>query len=149
MWRRVHARAATVLHDIEGEDMVVAALEFANGALNSLQASTAIYPGYAPRVEITGSEGTIALEHDRVVMVNLRNPPEEVRPGVPSADSENLTSPVVSDFSGHQAIFEDFIRAIKEDGAPACHGREARRSIALVQEIYRTARKNNFQRARC
>jgi predicted dehydrogenase len=79
------------------------------------------------------------LEHDRIVAVDLRNPPEDVRPGVPSADSENVASPVVSDFSGHQAIFEDFIRAIKENGTPACDGREARRSIALLEDIYRAA----------
>jgi predicted dehydrogenase len=146
---RVQSCVATVLHDIQGEDIAVAALEFVSGALGSLQASTAIYPGYARRLEITGSEGTIALEHDQVVMVDLRNPPEDVRPGVPSGDSENVSSPAVSDFSGHQAIFEDFIRAIQEDGTPACDGRGARRSIALIEEIYRSARRNNVQRAPC
>jgi UDP-N-acetyl-2-amino-2-deoxyglucuronate dehydrogenase len=146
---RVHSCAATILHEIEGEDLAVGALEFASGALGSLQASTAIYPGYARRIEITGSEGTIALEHDRIVAVDLKNPPEDVRPGVPSADSENVSSPVVSDFGGHQAILEDFIRAIREDGTPACDGREGRRSIALLEEIYRSAGRNNFQRSRC
>lgn len=146
---RVHSCATTILHDIDGEDLAVAALEFASGALGSLQASTAIYPGYARRLEITGSEGTIALEHDRIVAVDLKNPPDEVRPGIPSRDSENVSSPVVSDFSGHQAIFEDFIRAIQCDGTPACDGREARRSIALLEEIYRMAGRNNFQRSRC
>jgi UDP-N-acetyl-2-amino-2-deoxyglucuronate dehydrogenase len=146
---RVHSCAATTLHEIEGEDLAVGALEFASGALGSLQASTAIYPGYARRIEITGSEGTIALEHDRIVAVDLKNPPEDVRPGVPSADSENVSSPVVSDFGGHQAILEDFIRAIREDGTPACDGREGRRSIALLEEIYRSAGRNNFQRSRC
>jgi UDP-N-acetyl-2-amino-2-deoxyglucuronate dehydrogenase len=46
----------------------------------------------------------------------------------------------VSDFTGHQAIFEDFIRAIQENGTPLCDGHEGRRSILLVEEIYRATR---------
>jgi len=137
--RRVQSSFSTALHKIEAEDTAVALLEFSSGARGVLQASTAVFPGYPRRVEITGTEGTIILEHDRVVAVDLRNPPEDVHPGTPSDDSENVASPVVSDFSGHQAVFEDFIRAIQEDGTPACDGPEARRSIALVEEIYRAA----------
>ncbi|HKR82603.1 MAG TPA: Gfo/Idh/MocA family oxidoreductase [Terriglobales bacterium] len=135
----VQSSVATGLHKIEAEDLAVALLEFSSGARGILQASTAIFPGYPRRIEITGTEGTLILEHDRVVAVDLRNQPEDVRPGTPSADTENLASPVVSDFSGHQAIFEDFIRAIEEDRAPLCDGEEARRSLVLVEEIYRAA----------
>jgi predicted dehydrogenase len=45
----------------------------------------------------------------------------------------------VTDFAGHQAVFEDFIRAIREDKTPMCNGREGRRSVALIEEIYRAA----------
>lgn len=136
---RVQSSVATGLHNIEAEDLALALLEFSSGARGILQASTAIFPGYPRRVEITGTEGTLILEHDRVVAVDLRNPPEDVRPGTPSDDIENLASPVVSDFSGHQAIFEDFIRAIEEDRAPLCDGEEARRSLLLVEKIYGAA----------
>ena len=138
---RVQSSISTGFHSIAGEDLAVALLEFSSGARGVLQASTAIFPGYPRRIELTGTEGTIVLEHDRVVAVDLRNPPEDVRPGTHSDDSENVASPVVSDFSGHQAIFEDFIRAIHEDRAPECDGREARRSLALVEGIYRAAGK--------
>jgi UDP-N-acetyl-2-amino-2-deoxyglucuronate dehydrogenase len=138
---RVQARTATALHAIEGEDTAIALLDFENGALCVLQAATSAFPGYPRRVEITGTEGTIILEHDRIVATDLRNPRDDIRPGIPSEDSENVSSPAVSDFSGHQAIFEDFIRAIQENRPPACDGHEGRRSIALVEEIYRVAGK--------
>ena len=136
---RVESSLATGLHKIEAEDLAIAVLEFSSGARGVLQASTAIFPGYPRRLEVTGTEGTIVLEHDRVIAVDLKNPPKDVRPGIPSDDPENVASPAVSDFSGHQAILEDFIRAIQEDRAPACDGNEGRRSIALVEEIYRAA----------
>jgi len=47
---------------------------------------------------------------------------------------------VVSDFRGHQAVLEDFLEAIQQNRAPACDGAEGRRSIALVEAIYRASR---------
>src|SRR3984893_275657 len=72
---RVQARTATLLHKIEAEDTAAAILEFSSGALGILHATTAAYPGYPRRVEITGSEGTVILEHDRIIAADLRNTP--------------------------------------------------------------------------
>ena len=70
----VDARAGTQLHKIEVEDTVVATLQFENGALGVFEASTAVFPGYARRVELTGSNGTLTLEHDHLVGVDLKEP---------------------------------------------------------------------------
>ena len=43
-------------------------------------------------------------------------------------------------FEDKDAEFEDFLRAIRENGTPICNGREGRRSIALVEAIYEAAR---------
>jgi predicted dehydrogenase len=72
--RRVFGRVATALHRIEVEDTAVAVLEFANGALGTLEAATSAYPGYSRRLELTGSEGTIVLDGDRLAAVDLREP---------------------------------------------------------------------------
>jgi UDP-N-acetyl-2-amino-2-deoxyglucuronate dehydrogenase len=135
---RVQARTATSLHAIEGEDSAVAILEFASGALGVFQATTAAYPGYPRRVELTGTEGTVILEQDRILKADLRNAPDSV---VSSPDeNQSASSAVVSDFRGHQALFEDFIHAIRENGTPICDGHEGRRSIALIEAIYEAAR---------
>src|SRR5271168_4773686 len=72
---RVEARTAALLHKIEAEDTAVATLEFASGALGTFHATTAAYPGYPRRVEISGTQGTIILEHDRILAANLRDSP--------------------------------------------------------------------------
>src|ERR1700680_4993237 len=72
---RVQARTGTKLHKIEAEDTAVAILEFASGALGVFHATTAAYPGYPRRLEISGTEGTVILEHDRLIAANLRNAP--------------------------------------------------------------------------
>jgi UDP-N-acetyl-2-amino-2-deoxyglucuronate dehydrogenase len=137
---RVQSRTATALHAIEAEDTAIALLEFASGALGVFQATTAAYPGYPRRLEISGSEGTVILEQDRIVTANLRNPPAALGKSIAPDENQSSSSAAVSDFRGHQALFEDFLQAIKQNTKPICDGREGRRSIALVEAIYRAAR---------
>jgi UDP-N-acetyl-2-amino-2-deoxyglucuronate dehydrogenase len=49
-------------------------------------------------------------------------------------------APVVSDVSGHRELLKDFLRAIETNATPICDGIEGRRSVALVQAIYESAR---------
>src|SRR5256885_6942018 len=58
-------KTVTRCHDIEVEDTAVAILEFANGAIGTLEATTCAYPGRPRRIEISGSSGTAILDGDR------------------------------------------------------------------------------------
>src|SRR5438552_3736046 len=106
---RVQAYMATQLHAIEAEDTATAILEFSSGALGLFHATTAAYPGYPRRVEISGSEGTVILEHDRIVAVDLRKAPAESSGTAPRDENQSASSAVVDDFRGHQAVIEDFL----------------------------------------
>jgi len=112
---QVSARVATRLHQIEVEDTAAAMFEFASGAYGVLEASTAAFPGLPRRIEVTGTKGTLVHEQD-------------ARPAV------------VADATGHQRVFEDFLTAIRTNGTPACDAREGRRSVALIEAIYESAR---------
>ncbi|MCM3901264.1 MAG: Gfo/Idh/MocA family oxidoreductase [Pyrinomonadaceae bacterium] len=137
---RVSAKALTAFHNVEVEDTVVATLEFACGAIGVLQVATSVYPGYQRHIELTGSEGTIILEHDRIVAADLRNPLKNLAEVSESNQNPNATSPLVPDVSGHRRILEDFLRAIETNGQPVCDGHEGRRSVELVQAIYESSR---------
>src|SRR5882762_446707 len=136
---RVQARTATQLHKIEAEDTAVAILEFASGALGIFHATTAAYPGYPRRVEISGSKGTVLLEHDRIIAANLQSAPTALESAALD-ENQSASSAVVSDFRGHQAVLEDFLQAIQHHRPPACDGLEGRRSLALIESIYRAAK---------
>ena len=145
---RVQARTATLLHKIEAEDTAVATLEFESGALGVFHATTAAYPGYPRRVEISGTAGTVILEHDRIIAADLHRSPAASRVASDLAalselardENQSASSAAVSDFRGHQAALEDFLAAIQQKRAPVCDGLEGRRSIALIEAIYRAAR---------
>ena len=138
--RRVQAAVRTAAHAIEVEDTAAAVLELASGALATYEATTAAWPGYRRRVEISGERGTVVLEHDRVVAADLRpgGPPFPV--SAPAGAAESAASPVVSDPSPHRRVIEDFLEAVRTGRRPACDGREGRRSVALVQALYASAR---------
>jgi len=137
---RVYARTLTALHEIEVEDTVVATLEFRNRALGTIEVGTSIYPGYQRRVEVSGSEGTIVLEHDRIVRADLRTADPTLVTQSVSNTNASASSPIVSDVSGHRRLIEDFIEAIETNGRPICDGREGRRSVQLVEAIYESSR---------
>lgn len=135
----VQAVTRTAVHQIEGEDVALALVEFESGAVATLEATTCAWPGYPRRVEISGTEGTVIVEGDDVVAADLRTP----RPAlVGSTDptTGGASSPQLSSALPHQRIIEDFVRAIGDGSTPACDGREGRRSLALVEAVYAAAR---------
>ena len=135
---RINARTATRLHEIEVEDTMVAMLEFATGALGVFEAATSVYPGYPRRIEVTGTLGTAILEGDTLISLDLRGAPSGQSKEKVATVSES--TPVVADASAHQRILEDFIAAFETDRAPVCDAREGRKSVAIVEAIYRSAR---------
>jgi len=143
----VQAKSKALLHGIEAEDTLVALLEFANGALGTLQATTSAYPGYPRQLELTGSEGTLIIAQDRLFAADLRNPPADLVCDEKADQNPSASSPVVSDVRGHQAVLDDFLQSIQNNTTPRCDGREGRRSLALVEAIYEACRTG--ERARC
>lgn len=129
---RVSGSIATRAHAIEAEDTAVATLEFASGVLGTIVATTAAARGQPRRLEIVGSRGSLGLEGDRMIGA-VGNDSASIVP-------ESATSAVVSDVTAHQRIIEDFVEAIRTGRAPACDGREARRSVEVVEAVYRSAR---------
>jgi len=142
---RVKGLAATSLHAIESEDVALALLEFESGASATLEATTAAWPGYPRRVEISGTEGTLVVEGDSVVAAELRQPAPA---GLVSAAGEGAVSArtaTVADATPHRRMVEDFVRSIETGAAPACDGREGLRSLAVVEAVYRSAREGGLR----
>jgi UDP-N-acetyl-2-amino-2-deoxyglucuronate dehydrogenase len=139
---RVSARAGTLLHRIEVEDTIVAWLEFANGAIGTIEATTAAYPGFPRRVELSGTRGTVVVEQDRIVGCEVQEPPPDLAAAIAAQDTDanaSAASPIVSDARGHQRILEDLVEAIETGRRPRCDGVEGRRSVAVVNAIYESA----------
>jgi UDP-N-acetyl-2-amino-2-deoxyglucuronate dehydrogenase len=136
----VNAKAANRLHHgIEVEDTIVAQLEFENGGLGVVEATTAAFPGSSRRIEIHGTAGSAALVDDLVSEWEFRDgsepPPSPGKAGTGAARSTH----VVDDFEWHRLQIEDFVSAVEADRVPLVDGREGLRSLELVLAIYDSA----------
>ena len=121
------------VHRMETEDMAVAAVKFANGALGTIDATTAAYPGFAERIEIIGESGTASLtgsdlrvaHHDgRVTELTT-----EFGAGGTGAD------PMAFPNDWHRSVIADFLDALDEGRGPAISGREALKVHRLIDAL--------------
>jgi UDP-N-acetyl-2-amino-2-deoxyglucuronate dehydrogenase len=123
---------------IEGEDTLVAALRFRNGALGVVEAATSAYPGFKRRLEITGTEGTVVLEGDNIVTWALRDKSPNPLPPVAEISDGSGQAMAISN-EGHRRIMQDFAEAIRDNRPAYVDGLQGRRSLELVLAIYRSA----------
>jgi len=134
--RRVHTR-------IESEDTSVAALKFDSGALGTIEASTALWPGFARRLEICGENGSAIMEDDDITRWEFRvaRPEDDkIRATRESgAMGSGAAAPMAIKFEGHLRQIQDFIDGINERRPFFIEGREARKAVALVRAIYDSA----------
>jgi predicted dehydrogenase len=136
---RVTAQTRTLAHAIEVEDAAHALLEFPGGALGAIQATTVAYPGYPERLEFYGTNGSLVLHKGQgQVEWHLLDPPEDGREQ--AAISSGAAQPMDISAAGHIAQFKDFAAAVREHRPPRVDGREGRKSVLLVESIYRSAR---------
>ncbi|MFJ5368377.1 Gfo/Idh/MocA family protein [Bosea sp. CER48] len=127
----------TALHRMETEDYVSALLETDSGAPATLVTTTAAYPGYPERIEITGSKGFAALIGGRLRLSFLDGSEEVVE-----AEGSTGSGANIMDFphDAHRAVIADFLDAIEQDRDPVVTGEEALASQRLVDDILRAAR---------
>ncbi len=141
----VTAHAATIAHErIAVEDNIVATLRFANGALGVIEASTAVYPGYLKRIEISGSEGTAVMEEEDIKVWDFAKKLEcdetiHRRMTEHKSTGGGASDPAAIGHHGHARQFQDVVDAIDAQRDPAVDGQEGRRSIEIILAIYKAA----------
>ena len=117
----VMAHTATLAHErIEVEDVATATLRFANGALGTIEATTAGYPGSLKKIELTGSRGTAILEEEDIIkwqFAEQTESDEKLREEMlgRTKTGGGAGDPAAIGHHAHAALFRDFIEAIDQD----------------------------------
>lgn len=142
----IQAQTATLAHErIEVEDTAVATLRFASGALGVIEASTAVYPGYLKRIELHGSQGTAVLEEEDLKTWDFAKKlksDEKILAEMKKSKSTGggAADPAAIGHHGHTLQIQDFVKAIQKDTTPAVDGHEGRKSVAIIEAIYKSAK---------
>jgi predicted dehydrogenase len=141
----VSAVYATLNHDMEAEDTALAVLRFASGAVGTIASSTVVFPGFAQRLEVSGSGGTVVVEDGVIVRQDLTDDAGKLglrgtRLPRPAAEPGAASNAADLGVSSHAAQIADLLAAADEGRAPYVTGRDGRDTVALIRAVYDSAR---------
>jgi UDP-N-acetyl-2-amino-2-deoxyglucuronate dehydrogenase len=141
----VFARTALVSHDrIEVEDLAVATLRFAGGAMAVLHATTSARPGLPVRLQLHGTRGSAVLHDDQLEYFHAADQPDvapaaQARSLVPA--EELFGAPKAPDgfVVGHLRQYRDLVDAVDEGRPPGVRVADGLLALALVRAVYVSA----------
>lgn len=149
----VRAVTRTSAHErIEVEDVANVLVEFRNGAVGVIQASTAYYPGFAERLEIHGKWGTAIIEADRLKVWEVdekaagdglygRGVQSQPTPNLQTVSATGAADPSAIWTEQHRLQIEDFTDAVLDGREPFVTGEEALEPLKVILAVYESARR--------
>lgn len=129
------AKTKTHLHSIEVEDLAVAMLEFNNGAMGVIEASTCVNPGFDRKIEILGSNGCAVLKEDKFEKLVVRG--QTIIDGAEQTSVSTASDPSAMSYKLHAMQINNLVNAAmgKEELLIDCN--EGLRAVKLIEEIYK------------
>jgi predicted dehydrogenase len=121
------------VHRMETEDLVCAAMRFANGALGTAEATTAAYPGFPERIEIAGELGSAVIAGTELKVFHADSRMTEIKPDLTPGGTG--ADPMAFPHDYHRAVLSDFLDAIEHDRQPAINGGEALKVHRLIDAL--------------
>lgn len=135
---RIVAWTRTLLHPIETEDTVQAMIEWPNGAMGSLHASTA-EAGTAQRLEIVGTNGCLQIGHGALTLQQAETDLCEFIAQCPERFAQPKLNPAPVELQpgkgDHVAIYRNFHDAILHGAPLMADGVEGRMSLELANAM--------------
>ena len=125
------ARTSAV-HRMECEDSVVAVLSFANGAIGSIDATTAAYPGFSERIALNFTRGSASLEAGEMQAELMDG--RRLCAGARQATGTGANV-MAFDHQPHRTVIADFLQAIRQGKPPAVSGRSALQVHRLIAAL--------------
>ena len=127
----------TPLHQMETEDIACAALRFGNGALGTLNATTASYPGFPERIDIVGTRATASVVGGKLDL--------HFHDGRHETAGENGSlgggaDPMAFANDAHRAVLSEFLDALDAGRAPSNSGRAALAVHDLIDAVLESSR---------
>ena len=126
----------TPIHTMEAEDFSVSGLQFSGGAMASVVATTAGFPGGLETIEIDGTLGSARLEAGEL-QVNWHDGHEECVGEV--SGTGGGADPMAFPCDWHRDLIADFVQSVKNGTAPRVTGREALNVHRLLDAMQRSS----------
>ena len=132
----VFAKSATFLVDIETEDTAVVVVKFRNGALGTIEATTAARPkDLEGSISVLGEKGTVEIGGFAMNEMKVWQFVDKLPGDEDVMAKYSVNPPNVYGF-GHQAYYEHVVDCILNNKQQLVDGIEGRKSLELIMAIY-------------
>ncbi len=126
------------VHRMETEDMVCAAVRFANGAVGTIDATTAAYPGFPERIELTCRQATASLVGTALDIAWHDGTHTMIK--ADSSAGGTGADPMAFPHDYHRAVMADFAEALREKRPPRITGEDALQVHRLIDALIAAGR---------
>ncbi|ONI84110.1 oxidoreductase [Actinosynnema sp. ALI-1.44] len=136
-WQEVRAMAGRLARAVDTEDVSMASVRFANGAMASI-VNSALSPREESYIRVDLADATVELTH----LYGYRNADWRYTPAVHVRDAQRIGSwtDIPQDVpSSHSAQLPYFLDAMATGDRPPLSGSEGRAALELVAAIYKSA----------
>jgi UDP-N-acetyl-2-amino-2-deoxyglucuronate dehydrogenase len=123
----------TAVHRMETEDMVCAAVKWANGAHGIVEATTANYPGTPERIELIGERATATLD-GTLGEIRWHDGRKEITGAEGTAGGAGA-DPMAFPHDYHLAAWRDFLDAIEQRREPLVSGAQTLRVHRFIDRL--------------
>jgi predicted dehydrogenase len=136
--RRLSAVCRTSpLRAIDTEDIACATVEYVNGAVGVVDATTTAYPGHPERIDIAGTKGSAVLEAERL-RIDFHDAPPFAFEG--STAGGGGADPMAFSHESHRRLIASFLDAVEAGRQPQASARSALRVHALIDAMLASSR---------
>ena len=129
----------TLTRDIEVEDTANLIVEYASGAIGTIQGTTSVEPGYPRVIEISGTRGTIVIKEDVIVRWDVDGK-ELSEDQIPKGNANSFRNPAGFDIENHRRQIKDLIDAIKENREPMVNVYEGKKPVDIILAAYESSK---------
>ena len=127
-------------HDyLEVEDIGMAVVTFANGAVATIEGTTNVYPqNLEETLYLFGENGTVKLGGKSTNNIDVWDFADETEADARNKGLEEATSNVYG--NGHTSLYADVIDAIKNDRKPYVDAVAGRNALEMILSIYKSVK---------
>lgn len=125
-------------HDyLEAEDVGMAVVQFANGAVGTIEGTTNVYPhNLEETLYLFGSNGTVKVGGTSTNNIDVWDFADEANGDDAAKGLREQTSNVYG--NGHKALYADVIDAIEHDRVPYVDAVAGRNALEMILAIYKS-----------
>ena len=123
-----------IYHKIEAPDTALALLRYDCGALGTLEATTAAFPGFDLQLEIIGEKGRAVFTQERLTSLVIDGIEQII--GSEPGKLGTASDPAAVGWQNHALQFKNFVSAILDKAPIAVRGEDGREAVRLISDIY-------------